>query len=155
VTRKITSGLALIKHGKSDVLEMGNLEATRDWGFAGDYVEGMWLMLQASAPADYVLATGESNSVRRFIELAASTFDFDLEWRGRGEAEIGVDRNSGRVLVRIDKRDVRPPEVSRLVGRPDKARQQLGWHCRVKLNELVALMAEADDRRVRDGSVMI
>jgi GDPmannose 4,6-dehydratase len=155
VTRKITSSFALMKHGKLDAFTLGNLEATRDWGFAGDYVEGMWLMLQAPAADDYVLATGQSHSVRQFIELAAPLFGFALEWRGTGDAETGIDRKSGRVLVRIDKKNFRPAEVGTLVGLPEKARRQLGWQSRVKLDELVAMMGEADDRRVRDGAILL
>jgi GDPmannose 4,6-dehydratase len=155
VTRKITCALAQIKHGQLDAVSLGNLEAMRDWGFAGDYVEGMWLMVQAPAPGDYVLATGETNSVRRFVEVAAPLFGFNLAWEGRGEAEIGIDRNSGRTLVRIDPRHFRPAEVSTLIGSPERARQQLGWERRVKFDELVALMAEADDRRVRDGAILL
>jgi GDPmannose 4,6-dehydratase len=155
VTRKITCALAQIKHGQLDALSLGNLEAMRDWGFAGDYVEGMWLMVQAPAPGDYVLATGETNSVRRFVEVAAPLFGFNLAWEGRGEAETGIDRNSGRTLVRIDPRHFRPAEVSTLIGSPERARQQLGWERRVKFDELVALMAQADDRRVRDGAILL
>jgi GDPmannose 4,6-dehydratase len=155
VTRKITSGLAQIKHGRLDMLSLGNLAAMRDWGFAGDYVEGMWLMVQASSGDDYVLATGETNSVKRFIEVAAPFFGFDLEWEGKGEAETGIDRRSGRTLVRIDPRHFRPAEVGILVGNPERARQKLGWERRVSFDELVALMAEADDRRVRDGAILL
>jgi GDPmannose 4,6-dehydratase len=155
VTRKITCALAQIKHGQLDALSLGNLEAMRDWGFAGDYVEGMWLMVQAPAPGDYVLATGETNSVRRFVEVAAPLFGFNLAWEGKGEAETGIDRKSGRTLVRIDPRHFRPAEVSTLIGSPERARQQLGWERRVKFDELVALMAEADDRRVRDGAILL
>jgi GDPmannose 4,6-dehydratase len=155
VTRKITSGLALIKHGRLDALTLGNLEAKRDWGFAGDYVEGMWLMAQAPVADDYVLATGETHSVRQFIDVAAPLLGFAIEWQGKGEAETGIDRKSGRTLVRIDKQNFRPAEVSVLIGNPDKARQQLGWERRVTFNDLVTLMAEADDRRVRDGGILL
>jgi GDPmannose 4,6-dehydratase len=155
VTRKITCGLAQIRHGQLDALSLGNLEAMRHWGFAGDYVEGMWLMAQAPAPGDYVLATGETNSVRRFVEVAAPLFGFNLAWEGKREAETGIDRKSGRTLVRIDPRHFRPAEVSTLIGSPERARQQLGWERRVKFDELVALMAEADDRRVRDGAILL
>jgi GDPmannose 4,6-dehydratase len=155
VTRKITSNLALIKHGRLDALTLGNLEAKRDWGFAGDYVEGMWLMAQAPVADDYILATGETHSVRQFIDVAAPLFGFAIEWQGKGEAETGVDRNSGRTLVRIDKQNFRPAEVSILIGRADKARQKLGWERRVTFNDLVKLMAETDDRRVRDGGILL
>jgi GDPmannose 4,6-dehydratase len=155
VTRKITCALAQMKHGQLDTLSLGNLDAMRDWGFAGDYVEGMWLMVQAQEASDYVLATGESNSVRRFVDAAAPLFGFNLEWEGKGEAETGIDRKSGRVLVRIDPRHFRPAEVSTLIGNPERARQQLGWQRRVTFDQLVALMAEADDRRVRDGAILL
>jgi GDPmannose 4,6-dehydratase len=155
VTRKITCALAQMKHGQLDTLSLGNLDAMRDWGFAGDYVEGMWLMVQAQEAGDYVLATGESNSVRRFVDAAAPLFGFNLEWEGKGEAETGIDRKSGRVLVRIDPRHFRPAEVSTLIGNPERARQQLGWQRRVTFDQLVALMAEADDRRVRDGAILL
>ena len=135
---------------------LGNLEAMRDWGFAGDYVEGMWLMVQAPVADDYVLATGETNSVRRFIDVAAPLFGFSLEWQGKGEAETGIDRKSGRVLVRIDPRHFRPGRSQRARSAVrNEARQQLGWERRVKFDELVTLMAEADDRRVRDGAILL
>jgi len=155
VTRKITSGLALIKRGRLDVLALGNLEAKRDWGFAGDYVEGMWLMAQAPVADDYVLATGETHSVRHFVEAAAPQLGFAIEWQGQGQDETGVDRKSGRTLVRINKEHFRPAEVSVLMGSPEKARQKLGWERRVTFNELVARMAEADERRVRDGGILL
>jgi GDPmannose 4,6-dehydratase len=155
VTRKVTSGLAQIKHGLRDVLSLGNLAAMRDWGYAADYVEGMWLMVQAPTGGDYVLATGETNSVKRFVDVAAPLFGFDFEWDGEGEAETGIDRRSGRTLVRIDPRHFRPAEVSILVGSPERARQKLGWERRVKFDELVTLMADADDRRVRDGAILL
>jgi GDPmannose 4,6-dehydratase len=154
VTRKITSALAQIKHGQLDTLALGNLDARRDWGFAGDFVEAMWLMTQAPEAGDYVIATGETNSVREFVEAAAPYFGLAIEWQGAGEAETGVDAKSGRVLVRIDSSNYRPAEVSTLTGSPQKARQQLGWQCRVRFGELVGLLAEADDRRVREGRLL-
>jgi len=155
VSRKITSGFALIKHGKLDVLTMGNLDAMRDWGFAGDYVEGMWRILQAPVADDYVLATGDTHTVRQLVELAGAALGFALAWERKDEGETAVDRKTGQVLIRIDRRHFRPAEVSTLVGQPQKATQQLGWQCRVKFDELVAMMAEADDRRVRDGQVLL
>lgn len=151
VTRKITSGLALVKHGKLGALALGNLDAQRDWGFAGEYVEAMTRMLAANEPGDFVVATGQTNSVQRFIELAAPHFGFDVEWRGQGRDKVGIDRRSGREIVKIDPRFYRPAEVEALVGRPTKAAERLSWQARVTLPELVAMMAEADDRRVRDG----
>ena len=151
VTRKITSSLALVKHGHLKTLALGNIDAKRDWGFAGDYVEGIYRMLQAPEPGDYVLATGRTHSVREFIELAAPHFGFALEWKGTEAEEVGIDCRSGNTIVRIDPRYYRPAEVDLLIGAPGKAAQKLGWHAKVMLPDLVAMMAEADERRVRDG----
>jgi GDPmannose 4,6-dehydratase len=151
VTRKITSGLAQVKHGQLKTLAFGNIDARRDWGFAGEYVDGIRRLLQAPRPADYVLATGHSESVRRFIELAAPHFGFALEWRGKGAHEVGVDTKSGRTIIEIDPSHYRPAEVDALVGDGQKAAVELGWRPQVMLPELVTMMAEADDRRVRDG----
>ncbi len=153
VTRKITWSLARIRHGDLDVLELGNLDAQRDWGFAGDYVEGMWLMLQEDKAQDFVLATGETHAVRSFVETAARRLGFDIEWSGSGPDERGTDRRSGKTIVRIDPAFYRPAEVDRLVGNPKKAREILGWQRKVGFEELVTLMAEADDKRVRDNFV--
>ena len=152
VTRKITRGLAGLKHGRLDVLTLGHLDATRDWGFAGDYVAGMWRMLQEPAGDDYVLATGVATSVRTFVELAAGHLGFDLAWQGSGLDEVGIDRRSGRRLVAIDPAFYRPLEADRLVGDAAKARERLGWVPATSLSALVAMMAEADERRARDGS---
>jgi GDPmannose 4,6-dehydratase len=151
VTRKITSGLALVKHGRLKSLSLGNLNAKRDWGFAGEYVEGIRRILQAPQADDYVLATGQTHSIRDFIELAAPHFGFGLEWQGAGSAEFGLDRKTGRTIIEIDPRYYRPAEVDALIGSPEKAAQQLGWRAQVMLPELVAMMANADDRRVRDA----
>ena len=151
VTRKITSGLAQVRHGQLKTLAFGNIDARRDWGFAGEYVDGIRRILQAPRPADYVLATGHSESVRRFIELAAPHFGFALEWRGKGAQEVGVDAKSGRTIVEIDSSHYRPAEVDALVGDAQKAATDLGWRPQVMLPDLVAMMAQADDRRVRDG----
>jgi GDPmannose 4,6-dehydratase len=151
VTRKITAGLAQVKHGQLKNLAFGNIDAKRDWGFAGEYVDGIRRVLQAPKPADYVLATGRAESVRHFIELAAPHFGFALEWRGSGAQEVGIDSKSGRTVVAIDPSHYRPAEVDALVGAPQKAAAELGWRAKVMLPELVAVMAEADDRRVRDG----
>ncbi len=155
VTRKITLSLARIKHGDLDVLELGNLEAKRDWGFAGDYVKGMWQMLQQDEADDFVLASGESHTVRSFVETAARRLGFDLEWVGAGAYERGIDRRSGKLLVRVNPALYRPAEVDALVGNSKKARQVLGWQPAIGFDELVTLMAEADERRVRDNSVRV
>jgi GDPmannose 4,6-dehydratase len=155
VTRKITWSLARIKHGDLDVLELGNLDAKRDWGFAGDYVEGMWLMLQQGMAQDFVLATGENHAVRSFVDTAARRLGFDIEWSGSGADEQGIDRRSGKTLVRVNPAFYRPAEVDVLVGNPKKAREILGWKRKIGVEELVTLMAEADDRRVRDKAALI
>jgi GDPmannose 4,6-dehydratase len=144
VTRKITRGVAAIELGLSEKLYLGNLDAKRDWGHARDYVEGMWLMLQQVKPEDYVLATGESHSVREFVELAFEQVGRSIEWRGSGIEEEGVDRSTGLVLVSIDPRHFRPTEVEFLLGDPSKARRQLGWHHRTEFRELVAEMVASD-----------
>jgi GDPmannose 4,6-dehydratase len=151
VTRKITWSLAQIRHGKLDVLELGNLDAKRDWGFAGDYVEGMWLMLQQEEAQDFVLATGETHEVRAFVDTAARRLGFDLEWSGSGPAERGTDRKSGKTIVRVNPDFYRPADVEHLVGNPKKAQDVLGWRRKAGFAELVALMADADDKRVRDN----
>ncbi|HVB17462.1 MAG TPA: GDP-mannose 4,6-dehydratase [Stellaceae bacterium] len=152
VTRKITWSLARIRHGGLDVLELGNLDASRDWGFAGDYVEGMWLILQQDQPQDFVLATAETHTVREFVETAAQRFGFAIEWSGSGAQERGTDPRTGKTIVRVNPALYRPADVDALVGRPNKAQQILGWRRTVGFEQLVTLMAEADDKRVRDGS---
>jgi GDPmannose 4,6-dehydratase len=151
VTRKITAGLAAIKHGLQEVVELGNLDAQRDWGYAGDYVVGMWLMLQQKKPDDYVLATGRTHSVRSFAELAALAAGFRLEWHGKGVNETGIDKTSGKTIIKINPRYYRPAEVDILVGDPSKAKKILGWAPKVGLQELVQMMVEADLQRVVDG----
>lgn len=151
VTRKITRSLALIRHGQLAVLELGNLNAERDWGFAGDYVEGMWLMLQQKDAQDFVLATGETHSVRSFVEIAARHLGFDIEWSGDGPGETGRDRKSGKTIVQVNPAFYRPAEVDQLLGNPKKAEEVLGWRRKVGFEELVTMMVEADDRSVRDG----
>ena len=154
VTRKITAGLAEVKHGRRESIALGNLEAKRDWGFAGDYVEAMWRMLQQPKADDYVLATGTPASVRRFVELTAENLGFALQWEGAGNSESGVDRSSGRTIVRVDPSLQRPAEVDVLFGNAAKARRKLGWSPRTSLPELVTMMAEADDRRVRENRLL-
>ena len=152
VTRKITWSLARIRHGELDTLALGNLDASRDWGFAGDYVEGMWLMLQQDKPQDFVLATAETHTVRGFVEAAAARLGFAVEWSGSGPLETGIDRRSGKTIVRVSPALYRPADVDSLVGRPQKAQEILGWQRKIGFDALVTLMVEADDRRVRDGS---
>ena len=148
VTRKITRGVAAIEHGLQDRLHLGNLDAKRDWGHARDYVEGMWKILQHSDPDDWVLATGETHSVREFVELAFAEVGRDIEWNGKGAEEQGLDRKTGRVLVSIDPRYFRPTEVDLLLGDPGKARQQLGWEHKTPFKQLVAEMVAADLKAV-------
>ena len=144
VTRKTTRALARITLGLDSCLYLGNLDARRDWGHARDYVEAQWLILQADTPEDYVIATSEQHTVREFVTRAAARLGFQLEWRGSGVDEVGVDRESGRTLVRIDARYFRPTEVESLLGDASKARAKLGWTPRVGFDELVAEMVDAD-----------
>jgi GDPmannose 4,6-dehydratase len=148
VTRKITRGVAAIAHGLQSQLFLGNLDALRDWGHARDYVEGMWLMLQQDEPDDYVLATGESHSVREFVEAAFAHVGRRIEWRGTGVEEVGMDEGSNQPLVSIDPRYFRGTEVEQLLGNPAKAKRKLGWSHRVGFEELVAEMMESDLQRV-------
>ena len=140
VTKKIAMGLNRIRNGKDDCLYLGNLDAKRDWGHARDYVEAMWLMLQQDEPDDYVIATGEQYSVRDFVEESASYFGFDIEWVGQGLDEVGVDKNTGKTIVRIDDKYFRPAEVETLLGDATKAKEILGWVPKVSFKELVEEM---------------
>jgi GDPmannose 4,6-dehydratase len=144
VTRKITRGLARIAEKLQDCLYLGNLDALRDWGHARDYVEAQWLMLQQEQPDDFVIATGEQHSVREFVERAGALLGMQIEWRGHGVDECGVDSRSGAVVVRIDPRYFRPTEVDTLLGDPSKARERLGWVARTSFAELVREMVESD-----------
>lgn len=151
VTRKITDSAAKIKLGKLDVLELGNLDAKRDWGFAREYVEGMWRMLQADEPDTFVLATNRTETVRDFVRMAFRGAGIELEFRGSGEQETAVDTASGRTLVRVNPKFYRPAEVELLIGDPGKARAVLGWEPRTTLEQLCAMMVEADLERNRLG----
>ena len=144
VTRKITRAVAAIALGRQRMLHLGNLDATRDWGHARDYVEGMWLILQQDEPDDYVLATGEAHSVREFVEFAFAQIGRTIAWRGRGVDEQGIDTGTGEVLVAVDPRYFRPTETDRLVGDPAKARRRLGWRHKIAFPELVREMVESD-----------
>jgi GDPmannose 4,6-dehydratase len=146
VTRKITKGLANIKLGKIEKIYLGNLDAQRDWGYAKDFVYGMWLMLQHDKPDDFVLATNESHSVREFAEEAAKHLGFNIIWRGKGLKEKGIDKKTGKTLIEIDPRYFRPAEVDILRGDYSKAKKILGWEPKTKFKELVKLMTEADYR---------
>ena len=148
VTRKITRAVAAIKLGLQEKLYMGNLDAKRDWGHAKDYVKGMWLMLQQKNPDDYVLATGESHTVRDFIEKAFSEIDETIIWKGKGEDEIGLSKNSNKILIEVDKRYFRPTEVNYLLGDPTKAKNILGWEATIKFPDLVKEMVEEDIKLV-------
>ncbi len=151
VTRKITDTVARIALGSAQLLELGNLDARRDWGFAKEYVEGMWRMLQADEPDTYVLATQRTETVRDFVTMAFKAVGTELEWRGQGEAEEGVSKTSGQVLVQVNPRFYRPAEVDLLIGNPDKARRALGWEAGTSLEALCAMMVEADLARNRKG----
>jgi GDPmannose 4,6-dehydratase len=144
VTRKITRAVAAIERGLQQQLYLGNLDAKRDWGHARDFVEGMWLMLQQAEPDDYVLATGETHSVREFVERAFAHVGRTIIWRGAGANEVGIDKRTGRELVQIDPRYFRPTEVDELLGDASKAREKLGWVPKIKFAELVAEMMESD-----------
>ncbi len=144
VTKKVTRGLVDIKLGKQEVLFLGNLDAKRDWGYAKEYVEAMWLMLQQETPDDYVIATGESHSVRELVEHAATLVGFDIEWSGSGMDEKGIDRNTGNTIVAIDPRYYRPSEVDALCGDASKAKKILGWEPKVTFKELIKIMVDAE-----------
>jgi GDPmannose 4,6-dehydratase len=148
VTRKITLGLAKILRGQQEVLSLGNLGAARDWGFAGDYVEGMWRMLQQDAPDDYVLATGETHTVEEFVDSAAHALGMQVKWTGEGVERRGFNATSGKLLVRVDPAFYRPAEVDTLRGNAAKAKRVLGWQPRVGFAELVKMMAKADAERL-------
>lgn len=147
VTRKITLAVARIMAGKQEKLSLGNLDAKRDWGFAGDYVEGMWRMLQQDTPDDYVLATNETHTVREFAELSFREVGIEIEWRGSGVEEKGYDAQNGRLLVDVDPRYFRPAEVELLWGNPSKAERELGWQRKVSFPELVRMMVRADMKK--------
>jgi GDPmannose 4,6-dehydratase len=151
VTRKITDGIARLKLGKRETLELGNLDARRDWGFAKEYVDGMWRMLQTSEPGVYVLATGKNATVREFVTLAAKAVGIEVAWQGSAEQERGIDVSTGKVIVRINPKFYRPAEVEQLVGCAAKAKQDLGWEAKTTLEELCRMMVEADLARVADG----
>jgi GDPmannose 4,6-dehydratase len=144
VTRKVTRGLSRIKLGLDKKLYMGYLHAKRDWGYAPDFVEGMWRMLQQDKPDDYVLATGETHTVKEMIEIAGKELDFDIVWDGEGINEKGIDRKTNKTIIEIDPKYFRPAEVDVLLGDYSKAKNQMGWEPKVKFNELIKLMVRSD-----------
>ena len=144
VTRKITRGLARIAEGLEDCLYLGNMDSLRDWGYARDYVKAQWLMLQQDVAEDFVIATGEQHSVREFVERAGSELGFDIKWQGSGVDEQGIDRKTGRTIVKVDPRYFRPTEVDTLLGDPSKARAKLGWRAETSFADLVREMTAAD-----------
>ncbi len=151
VTRKITDGLVRVKLGKQSHIELGNLDAKRDWGFAKDYVEGMWRMLQADTPDTYVLATGRTETVRDFVNMTCKALDIEIDWRESGVDEYGIDTKTDNVIVKINQKFYRPAEVDLLIGNPEKASSDLGWQATTTLESLCAMMVESDLRRVEQG----
>ena len=152
VTRKITDSIAKIKLGKLELLELGNLDAKRDWGFAKDYVGGMWRMLQVDEPDTYVLATNRTETVRDFVTMAASAAGITVEWQGQAEEERGIDSATGKVIIAVNPKFYRPAEVDLLIGNPAKAKAKLGWEPTTTLEQLCAMMVEADLRRNAAGA---
>jgi GDPmannose 4,6-dehydratase len=149
VTRKITMAAAKIKLGLQEKLTLGNLNAKRDWGYAPEYVEGMWRMLQQDTPEDYVLATGETHEVRTFVDAAFNELGMELTWEGEGESEKGISKKEGKVLVSVDPKYYRPTEVELLIGDAAKAKKKLGWEAKTKFADLARLMAKADFELVK------
>jgi GDPmannose 4,6-dehydratase len=156
VTRKISRAVARIAAGIQDKLYLGNLDAKRDWGYAPEYVEGIWQMVNQSEPDDYVLATGETNTVRRFVEAAFEHVGITIEWEGDGVDEKGRDRETGRILVEIDPQYFRPSEVDTLIGDPSKAKRELGWEAETSFETLVEKMVQSDmDTLEQDGEIAL
>lgn len=151
VTRKITRNMVEIQLGLRDTIELGNLDAQRDWGYSKDYVECMWLMLQQDKPDDYVIATGETHTVREFVELAAKELGFDIVWKGAGVNEKGYDKITGKLLVQINPDFFRPAEVELLLGDATKARTKLNWEPKVKFKDLVKLMVKSDKQMISEN----
>ena len=149
VTRKITRAAARIKFGIQDIITLGNLNAKRDWGYAPEFVEGMWRMMQLDKADDFVLATGETHTIREFAEITFKELDMDLEWQGEGINERGVEIKTGRTLVAVNPRYFRPTEVEMLIGDSSKAKETFGWEPKVKFEELAKIMAKADWKKVQ------
>ena len=153
VTRKISQGMAQIALKKIKKINLGNLNAERDWGFAGDYVEAMWLMLQKDKPDDYVIATGETHSVRDFVHVAANSIDIDIEWNNEGNDEVGICKKTGNTIISVDKQYTRPSETDHLLGDASKAKENLGWKPSVNFQSLVNMMVEHDLKRMKDNNL--
>jgi GDPmannose 4,6-dehydratase len=151
VTRKITDGIAKMRLGKLDLLELGNMGAKRDWGYAKEYVEGMWRILQAEKPDTYVLATNRTETVRDFVSMAALAGGYEIVWQGSGKQEVGINKKTGKVLVRVNPKFYRPSEVELLIGDASKAKNELGWEPKTTLEQLCQMMVEADIRRNEQG----
>ena len=149
VTRKITLSLSRIKLGLQEKLFLGNLDAKRDWGYAKDYVEAMWLILQHDKADDFVIATNETHTVREFVERTAKLLDFDIEWQGEGINEKGIDSNTGRIIIEVSPKFYRPLDVNFLLGDSSKAKRELNWHPKVNFNELIEIMIKADLENVK------
>jgi GDPmannose 4,6-dehydratase len=149
VTQKIALGAARIAQGMQKELVLGNLDSIRDWGYAPEYAEGMWRMLQHSTPDDYVLATNETHTVREFVELTFAHIGMPLRFEGEGEKEVGIDPTTGKVIVAVDPRYYRPTEVDLLIGNPAKAAAKLGWKPKTLFSDLVKMMAEADLKEIK------
>lgn len=154
VTRKITMGLSKIKLGMQKKLFLGNLDAKRDWGYTPDFVESMWLILQQDKPDDYVIATGETHSVREFVEESCKNLDIDIEWKGKGIDEKGVDRKTGNIIIEVNQKYFRPAEVDMLIGDPSKAERKLGWKAKTKFKELVKIMLDADMDILKNNKII-
>jgi GDPmannose 4,6-dehydratase len=155
VTRKTTMALAEIREGRRDVLRLGNMDAGRDWGFAGDYVAGMWMMLNTQNAEDFILATGQTRTVRDFVVIAGQCLGFDIDWSGEGENEVGTDRKTGKIVVAVDPQFYRPAEVDSLVGNASKARDSLGWRPETSFDQMVEMMVRADADRLRGVAVTL
>ena len=150
VTRKITRAVARIKNGLQDKLYLGNLNAKRDWGYAPEYVKAMWQMLNHDGPDDYVIATGETHTVREFAEKAFAVAGYELEWQGEGVDEVGIDKKTGETLVEVDSRYFRPAETEVLKGDPSKAKEELGWEHETDFADLVRIMVESDIKTLEE-----
>ena len=155
VTKKITSTLTRIKHGSKEILKVGNINAKRDWGYAGDYVYAMWLMLQQKKPDDYVIATGKTHSVREFINLTLKYLNFEYKWVGKGMNESVIDLKNGKSIIKIDKEFFRPAEVDLLIGNPGKAKRKLKWKPNTSLKKLVKLMVDYDVSQIKKNTLNV
>jgi len=153
VSKKISQQVAKIKLGIDDTLELGNLDAKRDWGYAKEYVEAMWLMLQQKEPQDFIIATGENHTVREFVERAFQRVSINIMWKGKDVNEKGIDKKTGKILVRVNPRYFRPAEVDELLGDPSSARKKLGWKPKTRFNELVNIMVDYDLKRFSKNPV--